>query len=129
MSTEYTLYPFSPTRGWTFTVSGKGLAPNEGGFCRRHVWHSEQRAVEQLCRKRGPKEVYSYLDITAKLTHHGSNESAVWLSHLDGASMFALERWRESSYEELYRDIAEERERAAKEEALQAKVSSSKQNF
>ena len=84
MSTEYTLYPFSPTRGWTFTVSGKGLLPNEGGFCRRHVWHSEQRCVEQLCRQRGAKDIYEYLDFTATITHHGANEPAVFLTHLDG---------------------------------------------
>jgi len=123
--TPYTLMPGASTSTWTFAVGGKATTFPETAVCCRHVWHSEQRCVEQLCRRRGPKDIYQYLEFTKRQTSTGPSESSCMILHLAARSMHAIERWKQSAYDLLYEEIREERERAAKEEALQAKIEAS----
>ena len=76
---SYTLYPKADSIAWSFAISKAAVRPNEPALSRRHVWHSEQRCVEQLGRKRGPADLYAALEFTKHHTDAGMNESALFI--------------------------------------------------
>ena len=72
--------------------------------CPRNVYHSQQRCVEQLCRVRGPKEIYDICTNNASIDT-GPNEAASYIIHLCNFHVHALGRWPHKSYCELYEEI------------------------
>ena len=124
LPTAYSLFPVWDTIVWKYAISKGAVSANAPALCGRHTWHSEQRCVEQLGRKRGAKDLYDCLEFVKAHTDGGLNEATTFVSHLDGPSLMALETWRFSAFEQLYEEIRELKAQAARDEALQAKIES-----
>ncbi|CAM9963332.1 unnamed protein product [Ectocarpus sp. 6 AP-2014] len=102
-----------------FGVTKRAALPNTAAVCGRSTFHSEQRCTEQLCRQRTAKD-YAY--VSANDQHRGPSDPGSYSVSCKHERMAALLRTGLERYNAEMARVAVERERQAKDAALQAKV-------
>ncbi|CAM9868068.1 unnamed protein product, partial [Ectocarpus fasciculatus] len=102
-----------------FGVTKRAALPNTAAVCGRSTFHSEQRCTEQLCRQRTAKD-YAY--VSANDQHRGPSDPGSYSVSCKHERMAALLRTGLERYNAEMARVAKERERQAKDAALQAKV-------
>ncbi|CAM9223436.1 unnamed protein product, partial [Hapterophycus canaliculatus] len=102
-----------------FGVTKRAALPNTAAVCGRSTFHSEQRCMEQLCRQRTAKD-YAY--VSANDEHRGTSDPGSYSVSCKHERMAALLRTGLERYNAEMARVAVERERQAKDAALQAKV-------
>ncbi|CAM9395173.1 unnamed protein product, partial [Ectocarpus sp. 12 AP-2014] len=102
-----------------FGVTKRAALPNTAAVCGRSTFHSEQRCTEQLCRQRTAKD-YAY--VSANDQHRGPSDPGSYSVSCKHERMAALLRTGLERYNAEMARVAAERERQAKDAALQAKV-------
>ncbi|CAM9295450.1 unnamed protein product [Ectocarpus sp. 13 AM-2016] len=102
-----------------FGVTKRAALPNTAAVCGRSTFHSEQRCTEQLCRQRTTKD-YAYVSTNDQ--HRGPSDPGSYSVSCKHERMAALLRTGLERYNAEMARVAAERERQAKDAALQAKV-------
>ncbi|CAM9395424.1 unnamed protein product [Ectocarpus sp. 12 AP-2014] len=99
-----------------FGVTKRAALPNTAAVCGRSTFHSEQRCTEQLCRQRTAKD-YAY--VSANDQHRGPSDPGSYSVSCKHERMAALLRTGLERYNAEMARVAAERERQAKDAALQ----------
>mmetsp|Transcript_18449 Transcript_18449/g.24369 ORF Transcript_18449/g.24369 Transcript_18449/m.24369 type:complete len:1759 (+) Transcript_18449:168-5444(+) len=102
-----------------FGVTRKSAIGNSTGVTGRSIWHSEQRSVEQLVKKRSSKD-YAY--VTKNELHHGFFDPQMY--HVYFEHEICREIWKGglTAWQEEVRRLEEEKIRIEKEKALATKI-------
>jgi hypothetical protein len=106
-----------------FGVTARGAQPNSPGAHGRHNWHSEQRCVETLCKRRVEKD-YAY--ISHQTRHQGANDPNTYSCMMQHEVVRELEASRLLDYLREHRRLQEAAKHKAEQEALKAKIEAGK---
>ncbi|CAM9595908.1 unnamed protein product, partial [Sphacelaria rigidula] len=102
-----------------FGVTKRAALPNTAAVCGRSTFHSEQRCTEQLCRRRTARD-YSY--VSANDQNRGPNDPGNYSVSCKYDRMKMLQRTGLERYNADMARIAAEREKRAKDAALQVHI-------
>ena len=106
-----------------FGVTSRGAQPNAAGTLGRHNWHSEQRCVETLCKRRVEKD-YAY--ISHNKHHQGINDPNTYSCLMQHEVIRELEASRLLDYLREHRRLREQAAMFAEAEILKAKIEAGK---
>jgi hypothetical protein len=106
-----------------FGVTVRGAQPNPPATHGRHNWHSEQRCVETLCRRRVEKD-FAY--ISHRKHHQGSNDANTYTCMMQHELVRELDASRLSDFLTEHRRRREAARIKAEQDALKAKIEAGK---
>ena len=109
--------PNTPT--YIFGITQRGTTSNVVRTNGRFVWHSEQRCVDEIVRRRTPKE-YSY--ISKKLMNVGGNDPRLFTIFTRNGKFYRLARGGYSDLLKAYAEFQRREEVKRKSEALRNKL-------
>lgn len=107
------------TPTYIFTITERGATPNLVRTTGRYIWHSEQRCIEEIVRRRTPKD-FAY--VSKKRTMIGGNNPRIFAAYTRHGK---FDRLVAGGYRELlkeYEMTKAKEEKKRKEEALRLKI-------
>jgi hypothetical protein len=107
------------TPTYIYGITEKGATPNVVRTTGRFIWHSEQRSVEEIVRRRTPKD---FVYISKKKVNVGGNNPCLFTLYTRHGKFYRMVRGGYKELLEEYERIRKREEREKQEMALKLKM-------